>query len=122
MHYPEMRKELLKHIDALSNRDYQRDCWIFHRCPPGVEHDELDYAIHFFFDDTKLAEEPVTLIGWILESVKEAEAVKEVTDSIDAMLQKHGYNHTDEYYINTLEWNRVVETAEKAREILSQPA
>ena len=75
MKYPEMREELLSHLSKLADEEYQRSCWVEGLCPDGIEHDELDYTIHFLFDDTELSSTPQSLIGVLLRNENEAKKV-----------------------------------------------
>lgn len=119
MKYPEMRKELLDYLEGLSSVSYQQACWIDRVCPPGVEYDEFDYAVHFLFDDTSLASEPERLIGYCLRDEEEAEAIKVVCRAIDAVLQKHGSALTDAEYIQVPEWRAVIDGARSALDKLN---
>lgn len=119
MKYPEMRKELLDYLFGLSDSQYQRDCWVNRMCPGGVVHDELDYAIHFLFDDTKLAEDSESLIGVILKDKKEAYLVASVCEKIQYIFDKYGYDMSDEAYISLPEWKCVLQAAKEAHEVIS---
>lgn len=81
-------------------------------------HDELDYAVHFLFDDTSLAEDPSSVIGWILVDFKESDAILNVTRALDNIFDKYGLNLTDKEYIEKEEWKRVIDAAKKARKIM----
>lgn len=118
MKHPEMRKELISNLQSLSNWEYQKKCWVLNECPDRVEYDELDYAIHFLFDDTELSSNPESTIGYFLKDKIEAQAVKSVCDELDSIFDKYGYEHTDDEYINFTEWHKVIESAAKALMIL----
>jgi hypothetical protein len=118
MKHLEMRKELISNLQSLSNWEYQKKCWILNECPNGVEYDELDYAIHFLFDDTELASDSESTIGFILKDKIEAQAVKSVCDELDKIFDKYGLDKTDEEYISLVEWKTVIESASKALKIL----
>ncbi len=114
MKYPEMRKELISSLEGLSNWEYQKKCWVQNKCPDGVEYDEFDYAVHFLFDDTQLSSNPESAIGYFLKNKIEAQAVKLVCDELDSIFNKYGYDHTDDEYINFVEWHSVIKSASKA--------
>ncbi len=118
MKFPDMRSELIDYLSGLSNKDYQDSCWVKKRCPEGVENDELDYAVHFLFDDTCLSESPEDLIGILLKNEDEAHAIKTVCSAIDDLFLKYGCDKSDKEYINYPEWNNVVISACKAISII----
>ena len=76
----------------------------------------LDYAIHFLFDDTSLADEPEKLIGYILANQKEVELIRGVTAALDKLLFELGTDKSDAEYLCSPGWNEVIEAAKKAYE------
>lgn len=112
--YPEMRDELIQILEALSDKNYQYSCWVHGNCPEGVEHDELDYSLHFLFDDTKLGEAPESTVGVILINDAEAVLLKELCSSIEIVLNKYGRELEDLDYIKTPEWSGVLLCAKRA--------
>lgn len=119
MRYSNMRMELIEHLRALSDYDYQIDCWINGKCPDGIEHDELDYLIHFIFDDTELAVNPKRLIGLLLKNENEANLIQDVCNKIEFVFIKYGTNLTDDEYIKCPEWRKVVDAARLAYQAVS---
>ncbi|GKX58676.1 SCO4402 family protein [Leminorella grimontii] len=115
--YPEMRKELIDYLHGLSDREYQQRAWVEGR-RPGGGHDELDYAVHFLFDDTDLASEPASLIGWILTGKDEADAVANVVGALDIVFDKYGTGLEDREYLVKDEWDDVLFMAKNAKEVL----
>ena len=118
MKYPNMRNELISYLEGLSDWEYQKKCWILNECPNKVENDELDYAVHFLFDDTKLSSNPESLIGIFLKNKIEAQAVKSVCEELDKIFKKYGYDRSDKEYINFSEWPKVIKSASKAFSLL----
>lgn len=112
--YPKLRAELLGYLQALSDVDYQKNCWIDRQCPSGIKHDELDYAVHFLFDDTPLAKNPESSIGVILVDITEVNLIKDVTKSIENVFNIYGNGLSDEEYINKPEWACVLRSASVA--------
>ncbi|MDR5758467.1 SCO4402 family protein [Caballeronia sp. LZ035] len=108
MKFPEMRAELILNLQTLSNPAYQTAAWIEHRYPAGVEYDEFDYVVHFFYDDTELAENPDSLIGEILRNKEESESIKQLTKELDAMFTRYGVNLKDSEYLSKPEWADIV--------------
>jgi hypothetical protein len=117
---PHKREELIYYLTALSDPVYQRQAWVNHEFPTGVVYDCFDYAVHFLFDDTALADAPEKTIGWILEDEQEMQAVSKVIHAIDEVLNKLGTELTDEQYINSPEWQQVIEAAKSALPILKK--
>ncbi|MDR4518596.1 MAG: hypothetical protein MRK00_14595 [Nitrosomonas sp.] len=120
MKYPEMRTELLGYLKDLSNWDYQNNCWVNGNCPPGIEHDELDYSIHFLFDDTALSDNPESLIDVFLKDKEEADSIKSLCNELQMVFEKYGTDLSDSEYINLLEWKGVIALAQAALAKLSQ--
>jgi hypothetical protein len=120
MKYPEMREELFGYLKGLSSRSYQVDCWLNGKCLPGVEHDELDYSIHFLFDDTALSDNPESLIGIILKNKEEADLIALLCKQIDLIFNKYGTDLSDKEYIELSEWNDVISAAQSALTQLSR--
>ncbi len=109
----DMRAELIQHLKALADLEYQRRVWLM-QASPTPQHDEFDYAVHFLYDDTRLAVDARSTIGWILRSETEAEAISKVVASLEAIFQKYGTELSDEDYIHLPEWASVLETAAAA--------
>jgi hypothetical protein len=82
--------------------------------PPPRQLDGFDCVVHFFFDDTSLADQPEAAIGLILKDERELVLVKELVAALDAVLENNDFGLTDEEYIATLEWKIVVEVAKRA--------
>jgi hypothetical protein len=115
--YPSMREELIDYLRGLSDRDYQYQSWVYDKCPGGG-HDELDYAIHFLFDDTDLATDPESDIGGFLLNKKEAELMANLIDRLNYIFDKYSLNLADREYIEKPEWEDVIQAAIKARDCL----
>ena len=114
--YPERRDELIYYLKALADKQYVIDVWVNHNFPPGI-YDCFDYAVHFFFDDTGLAENPKATIGFILENDTEVEAIQLITKSIDNLLDDAGKNLPDEEYINHSKWGNIIEASTNALKV-----
>ena len=114
--YPSMRDELIGYVDALASKEYQASAWV--SGGGAAEHDELDYAIHFLYDDTSLATNPNKAIGWFLKDEREAEAVKRLIVALDKVFEVHGTDLDDAAYIASHEWNDVVAAAAGVQEAL----
>lgn len=118
--YPEMRKELEEHLRALADPVYQRRVWVDGSADGTVQHDELDYAMHFLYDDTQLASDAPSTVGWILKTASEAECIAALVKSIDVVFERYGTKLSDAEYIELPEWRSVVLAAEAAAASLAQ--
>jgi hypothetical protein len=123
--YPKMREELLETLRSLADREYQHKVWLEGDYPPEIECDSFDEVVHFLYDDTVLAENPDAAIGVIIEDEKEARLMEAVCQAIDLVFEALGTGVSDEEYIKSSEWTKVVEAAFRAlqaMEIKSQEA
>lgn len=118
--YPEMRKELEEHLRALADPGYQRRVWVDGKAEGAVQHDELDYAVHLLFDDTQLASDAHSTVGWILNDASEAECITALVRSIDDVFERYGTKLSDAEYIELPEWRSVVRAAEAAAASLAR--
>jgi hypothetical protein len=107
-----MRQELLDYLRGLSDFDYQRRVWVDGQREGSIEHDELNYAVHFLYDDTALAKNPRSTIGVFLYDVAEADAVEMLVSVLDGIFQKYGTNLSDSQYIGLPEWTSVIQAAQ----------
>lgn len=121
MKYPDMRDELIDYLVSLSDKDYQDAVWVRREARSGVVHDELDYAIHFIYDDTCLGQNPSEAIGWFLKNEDEAESIRSLVLALNLVFSKYGLDLSDREYIAKPEWSDVVRAAERSRSVLSQP-
>lgn len=115
--YPEMREELIDYLHGLSDREYQYQAWVEGN-RPGGGHDELDYAIHFLYDDTDLANDTESMVGWILTGKDEVNAITNLVNILDALFDKYGTELTDKEYLIKDEWGGVIKAAKFAETIL----
>ncbi|MEG3931670.1 MULTISPECIES: SCO4402 family protein [unclassified Microcoleus] len=123
--YPKMREELLETLRSLADREYQHKVWLERDYPPEIKYDCFDEVVHFLYDDTVLAENPYLAIGAIIEDEKEARLMSAVCQAIDLVFEALGTGVSDEEYIKSCEWTKVVEAALRAlqaMEIQSQQA
>lgn len=117
--YPQMRDELIDYLHALADKGYQYLAWVEDKRPQGG-HDELDYTIHFLYDDTDLANDPSSLISWILRGDEEAYAISVLIEAIDYLFEQYGTDLKDKEYLEKHEWNKVVGSAKMAIQIFSK--
>ena len=117
LHFSGMRKELVEYIEVLSDRQYQEKFWVRQERTVDIQHDEFDYAIHFLFDDTDLARDPNSTVGFILKDASEVEVISGLILKIDDIFNKYGTGLTDEQYMATPEWVDVICAAKRALDL-----
>ncbi len=116
--YPWMRDELICYLRTLADEAYQYQAWVEDN-RPGGGHDELDYVIHFLYDDTDLGSNPSALIGWILKGEEEVNVIINLIDQLNHLFEKYGTQLTDKEYLETAEWKNVVQAAKVAEHIIN---
>jgi hypothetical protein len=116
--YPEMRNELIQHLQALSDVDYQQRVWVLGESDGATVHDEFDYAVHYLYDDTHLAADPASTIGWILRNEEEAISVAKLVEVIETIFQRYGTDLSDAEYIQLPEWIAVLQAAKDAARLI----
>lgn len=114
--YPRMRMELIETMRALSDAEYQRQAWVDHNYPPGIEYDDFNAAIHFLYDDASL--DKAAGIGELVKDENEAAQVSEVIKALNRVFEAKGLDATDEEYISSPEWQSVLTTALAAYQLL----
>ena len=112
-----MREELISYLSGLSDLEYQYQAWV-ERSSPGLDYDELNYTIHFLYDDTGLAENASDWIGLVLKDEKEARSVANVVSALDVIFDKYGTELSDKEYLEKKEWLWVVSASKDALSIL----
>ncbi|WP_369944449.1 SCO4402 family protein [Xanthomonas medicagonis] len=105
--YPFLRRELLMSIQALSDKGNQREVWVNHNFPPGIEWDNLGVVVNFLFNDSGLSDDPAGAIGLFLVE-DEKGGVIDVMKKLDLVFERYGDHCSDLEYISTPEWNDVV--------------
>lgn len=118
--YSDMREELIQHLFALSDADYQYRVWILGGTDEetSTTHDEFDYAVHFLYDDSLLASDPGATVGWILRDETEVMKISKLVESIEVIFQKYGTSLSDAEYIKIPEWANVLATAKDAADFI----
>lgn len=115
--YPGMREELLDYLRTLADVEFQRRAWVRHELPPGVENC-FDFAVHFIFDDAKLAEDHSGAIGLFIKDEDEVRLIEAVVHALEQVFNALGMEATDEEYIDCPEWAGVLESASRAWQVM----
>lgn len=93
--YPGMREELLDYLRTLADVEFQRRAWVRHELSPGVENC-FDFAVHFIFDDAKLAEDHSGAIGLFIKDKDEVRLIEAVVHALEQVFNALGMEATDE--------------------------
>ncbi|QBH98653.1 hypothetical protein EKN56_03230 [Limnobaculum zhutongyuii] len=112
-----MREELIDYIHGLSDEKYQYQAWVEGIHPCGG-YDALDYAVHFLYDDTDLADDHESMNGWVLVGKNESNVIAKVVSSLNVVFDKYGIELSDKEYIVKEEWIGVIKAAKEAEKIL----
>jgi hypothetical protein len=107
--FPDMRMNVLDNLQSLSDADHQMKTWINHEA-----YDSFDEVVHCLFDDSGFEKEPRSAIGDLLFEEEEADRIKAVIVSIDALFEKYGKNLSDAGYMATPEWPAIMAGARNA--------
>lgn len=116
--YPSMRDETVQFVRQLADIDFQKRVWMQGGVELGRERSTLDGAIHYFFDDTSIADNPHEQIGLCLVSEAEADAVQGIVERLNILLSEVGKNASDIEFMQHPRWQGVVEAAKMALLIL----
>jgi hypothetical protein len=103
--YPNMREELVGHLKVLI-RTRSGESW---------RQGDLDYVVHFLFDDTP---RPAHARGYYLNSDDEVQATQALVHAIDTVLHRYGTKLQDTEYFSKPEWDSVVSGAQAALDVL----
>ena len=118
--FPEMRAEAIAALKTLSDFAYQRRMWVDEVGQhPGIV-ENLDVNIHILYDDTRVAEEPHTRIGTVLENETEARALEELDRVLGPFIDALDPGVNDATVIAMPEWQHVVRAAQKAFGVLTR--
>ena len=81
----------------------------------------IDDIVHFFFDDTGLADDVDECIGLYVRDAREAAYIRSVVEAMDIVLSKYGTKSKDAEYVTMPEWQHVLVTAKAALAVVSEP-
>jgi hypothetical protein len=116
--FPEIRATLIHVLDELGDPAFQLKEWVEHSS--GNAWQSFDEVVHFLFDDTDLASDPSSALGYYLANEREVSAVQAVVSAVDRVLKKYGMSRTDLEYLSSPEWAEVVHSARVALEICKE--
>ena len=116
--YPEMRQELLEHLNTLAETNTKAKIWTEQKNPQHLEYDGFGEAINFIFDDTCLAENPSKAIDWFLTNEQESMAISALTQALNGLFDRYGVDLDKDEYLLKPEWRNVVEAAKHAQQLI----
>ena len=105
--YPNMRDELIFYLDMLKKSDLDMD------------DNDLDYVIHFIFDDTALGVDAKKEIGYFLCSNPEADLMNSLAKELDRVLDFYGTELHAHEYVQLPEWKNVASFADRAFKLIN---
>lgn len=119
MKYPHRHRDIAYYLGYLSNASYQEKAWVQGKVFHPTE--TIDDIVHFFFDDTGLADDVDECIGLYVRDAREAAYIRSVVEAMDIVLNKYGTKSKDAEYVTTPEWQHVLVTAKAALAVVSEP-
>jgi len=119
--FPWMRAELINTLNKLADREHQRRVWVDRKYPNEKYYDDFDMSVHYLYDHTTVALEPLEWIGLVLKNEHEAELVGEVGQALERLFAALGTEKTDKEYIESPLWDDVVEAAKRAHAAIDSP-
>jgi hypothetical protein len=118
---PDVRNRVVWRLQGLADPEYQERVWLRGEPPRPGGQDDFGDAINDFYDafDTGQAYDPDCAIGVSLRSIAEAQAVREVIDSLDRALQQSEVQPVSFEQVRQSEvWPQVIEAAGRALEVM----
>lgn len=116
--FPDMRREVIEALQALSDPEYQRRVWVDRNYPQPGFYDDLTHNINVLYDDTSVAEDPQGQIGLTLENAEEVAAMERLTAVLDPILDSLPTKIDDGAVISLPDWGAVVRAAREAVDII----
>lgn len=115
----DMRERLIKYLLGLSDKPYQESAWM-RGGKTKYFYSNLRYPFQMIFDelliDTDNEEIPYHLVGDILKSNQEAEALYKVAKILDDMVSATQYDYDEEYQTSPF-WDPMVAAAKEAYDV-----
>lgn len=103
--YPQIR-ENLKYYTAELASDNIEELWSNSENTGNLS-ENIEYIIHFFFDDTSFSTDVSAYIGLALNNDSEAKAVRELVDGLNSLFDTYGTGLSDKDYISKPEWQEI---------------
>lgn len=109
--YPYMRREAIRAVAALADRQYQERVWVNRLLPHPNYYDALDEEIHWLFDDLELLPDPGPADGDVLLPGDECAHLRNLGAAFDPMIDRLG-DAPDDQYLADPEWPSIVDLAQ----------
>jgi hypothetical protein len=107
--YPHMRREVLRTLASLADRDYQEQAWIRHEHSPPT-YEDFRLHIHVLYDDCQVLPEPQKSVGPVLLPGDELVHLLELGRVLDALLDQYGESE-DRVFMSDVRWDDVIRQA-----------
>ena len=108
-----MRREVLRALAALSDRDYQRRVWELKQYPGTGFYDDLTQNINVLYDDCQVLPEPESRLWSVLLPGDELARLAAVDRVLGRMIDELG-EAPDEMYLADPRWATVMTAAGRA--------
>ena len=110
------RIELIAFLKEISSTAKASTSHIEEQVPTAARFD-IDFLIHFLFDDTDLAKNSQGEVGSILDSMEEANEVAQLSAVLDVIIDELGDRATKDYVAHH-SWSKVIEHADNALKLM----
>ncbi|WP_260634810.1 SCO4402 family protein [Streptomyces angustmyceticus] len=116
---PEMRKEIISAVKALSDTDYQQRVWIDQIYPNADFFDDFTLNVNVLYDDTTVLDDPAAALGQTLANDAEVAAMQRLAGRLGDILDSVGRDADDLTFLQSPLWSGVVTAAQEALRVLT---
>lgn len=116
---PEMRKEIISAVKALSDTDYQQRVWIDQIYPHADFFDDFTLNVNVLYDDTTVLDDPAAALGQTLANDTEVAAMQQLAGRLGDILDSVGRDADDLAFLQSPLWSGVVTAAQEALRVLT---
>lgn len=106
LRFPSLRAELLEYLADLAADDRLK------------KPDDLDFVVHFLFDDTDLADPGRSTVGLVLFSEEERQSLLSLTQVIGVLVDELG-DATTAKYVERPVWHQIRRLARSSLDLLT---
>lgn len=106
--FPEMRREVMRALASLADLQFQERVWLDPAAP-----EDFGMNVHILFDDCEVLPEPAARVGSVLVEGAELQALRELAERLEPLLDDLG-DSCDDVYLTDTRWPDVVSRASLA--------
>ncbi|MEU7180408.1 SCO4402 family protein [Streptomyces celluloflavus] len=117
--FPDMRERVASAVRHLADPQYQQRVWIRREYPHSEYYDDFTLTFNTL-DDTAVLVDPHAAIGITLSSVTEADAMQQLAERLDEILDAVGGTSPDSDFLASPLWSGVVDAARNALDVLTR--